>query len=58
MTFPAPDPLLKEQCERCEAPIEEPRLAVGLRSCWPCGARDPHSPPWDIGPDDVGAVAS
>jgi len=55
MPLPAP---AEDACQRCDDAIEEPRLAVGLDSCWRCSAADPVSPPWDIGPDDVGAVAS
>ena len=44
----------EDLCQICNAPIEEPRVAVGLNSCWPCGAIDPNGPPSDVGPVWVG----
>jgi hypothetical protein len=35
-------------CEVCDDRIEEPRQAVGLKTCWRCSAADQHSPPWEI----------
>ncbi len=36
-------------CEICDDQVEEPRVAVGLKTCWRCSPRDPASPPWEIG---------
>lgn len=35
-------------CEVCDDRIEEPRLAVGLKTCAHCAHGDPASPPWEI----------
>ena len=35
-------------CEICDGEVEEPRLAVGLKTCALCAHRDPESPPWEI----------
>lgn len=37
-------------CEVCDDAIEEPRVAVGLKTCWACAPADPNSPPWVIEP--------
>lgn len=59
MALPAPaDPEVVEGCRFCAGLIEEPRVAVGLSSCWPCSAVDPASPPWDIGPAEVEGIGA
>ena len=42
--------LPSEVCEICDARIEEPRIAVGLKTCWRCAPADRNSPPWEIEP--------
>jgi len=45
-------------CEVCDDRIEEPRIAVGMKTCAVCAHADPNSPPWDIGPAEAESFPS